>query len=126
MRSRVRSRQNIWVTEITESLDGIDTVQGYSMPILRHEHVTETAGQPLNLFAGIDEVYDRFIVTYDKSFTYREGMQVYVDVEPDLDYNGAITEGSPRPDYIVKRIISSQKGLAIKVGLKRLGANNAS
>lgn len=125
MRTRVRSRQKIWVTEITESLDGIDTIQGYSTPVLRREVVTETGNEPLNLPAGIDEVYDRYIITYGKAFTYREGMQIYVDVQPVLDFNGGITADSPRPDYIVKRIISSQKGLATRVGLIRLGANNA-
>lgn len=125
MRTRVRARQKIWVTEITETLDGIDTVQGYSEPVLRREVVTETGNDPLNLPAGIDEVYDRFIITYDKRFTYREGMQIFIDVVPELDFGGSLTENSPRPDYIVKRIISTQKGLATRIGLVRLGANNA-
>ena len=125
MRSRVRSRQKVWIVTVMESLDGIDTVQGFSKPELRREVVTETNSGPNQLAAGFDEVYDRYIITYDKSFVYREGMQAFIDVKPVLELDGSLAADSPRPDYIVKRVHTTQKGLAVRVGLDRMGANNA-
>lgn len=127
MRTLVHGRQKIWVTEITETLDGIDTVETYSNPIMRKEVVTETNRDTVLYGAGIDEVYDRYIVTYDKKFVYKPGMQVYIDVKPELTNCGCFIyddNGNPtvKPDYYVKRILTGQKTISALIGLKRLGA----
>ena len=88
MRSPSRLKQKIWFSKIEEVIEGIDTVQRYSKPIMKRFTVSATAGTPEEISAGIVPTYDRYITSFDSDFKPEEGMTVWVDNIPQLDDSG--------------------------------------
>ena len=131
MRSRVRDRQNIWFSSVTEKKVGLDTVQEYGNPNMKKMSVSSGTGQPGQVSAGLVVDYDREITSYDKTLrgVIREGDAVFVDVEPQLNEDGTLTMGKDGytpvtpPDYRISAIFSTQKGDVDVFGIKKVGGN---
>lgn len=129
MRSPSRLKQKIWFSKIEEVIEGIDTVQKYSKPIMKRFTVSATAGTPEEIAAGIVPTYDRYITSYDGDFKPEEGMAVWVDNIPQLDDSGnlvmsedGITPVTP-PDYMLRKIIDSQKSKVARYGISKIGGS---
>ena len=131
MRSRVRDRQPVYFSTITEKKVGIDTVQEYSKPIMRKLTVSAGTGAPTQISAGLVVDYDREITSYDKSLRSEvtEGSVCWVDVVPEIADDGSlvmsddgVTPVTP-PDYWIKQIFRTQKGNVDVFGIKRYGGN---
>jgi hypothetical protein len=129
MRSPSRLKQKVWFSKIEEVIEGIDTVQRYSKPIMKRFTVSATAGTPEEIAAGIVPTYDRYITSFDKDFNPEEGNLVFVDIEPVLDDSGnlvmsedGITPVTP-PDYMLRKIIDSQKSKVARYGISKIGGS---
>lgn len=129
MRSPSRLKQKVWFSKVEESVEGIDTVQKYSKPIMKYFTVSSTAGTPEELAAGIVPTYDRYITSFDRDFKPEEGMAVWVDKVPQLDDSenlvmaeDGITPVTP-PDYTLKNIIDSQKSKVARYGISKIGGS---
>ncbi len=129
MRSPSRLKQKVWFSKVEESVEGIDTVQKYSKPIMKYFTVSSTAGTPEELAAGIVPTYDRYITSYDRDFKPEEGMAVWVDKIPQIDDSGnlvmaddSITPVTP-PDYTLKKILSTQRGKVFRYGVSKIGGS---
>lgn len=131
MRSPSSLRQRVCFSKIEEVIEGIDTVQKYSKPIMKRFTVSATAGTPEETAAGIVPTYDRYITSYDRSFRdiAEEGMAVWVDKIPQIDDSGnlvmeedSITPVTP-PDYTLKKIIDSQKSKVARYGISKIGGS---
>lgn len=129
MRSPSRLKQKVWFSKIEEVVEGIDTVQKYSKPIMKRFSVSATAGTPEEISAGIVPTYDRYITSYDRNFKPEEGMAVWVDKIPQLDDSGnlvmaedGITPVTP-PDYMLRKIIDSQKSKVARYGISKIGGS---
>ena len=129
MRSRVRDRQKVWFSTVTEKKVGIDTVLKYWKPIVKKMSVSSGTGQPGQISAGLVVDYDREITSYDKTLrgVIREGDAVFVDVEPQLNDDGTLTMGEDGytpvtpPDYRISAIFYTQKGNVDVFGIKKVG-----
>lgn len=131
MRSPSKLKQKVWFSKVDEVIEGIDTVQKYSKPIMKYFTVSSTAGTPFEIAAGIVPNYDRYISSYDKEFCdiAEEGMAVWVDKIPKLDNfknlvmsDDGITPVTP-PDYILKKILGTQKGKVFRYGISKIGGS---
>lgn len=129
MRSPSRLKQKVWFAKIEEVIEGIDTVQRYNKPIIKRFTVSATAGTPEEISAGIVPTYDRYITSYDRDFKPEEGMAVWVDKIPQLDDSGnlvmaddGITPVTP-PDYVLKKIIGTQRGKVFRYGISKIGGS---
>ena len=72
-------------------------------------------------YDGIDEVSQ-----YDRTFKPIEGMQVWVDVEPELDDYGELIldeDGNPTvmPDYTLKRLVDTKMGTVARYLIHKNG-----
>lgn len=131
MRSRVRDRQPIYFSTITEKKVGIDTVQEYSNLIMRKLTVSAGTGAPTQISAGLVVDYDREITSYDKSLRseVEEGSVCWVDVVPEIADDGSLVmsddEVTPTvpPDYRVDKIFSTKRGNVDVFGIKKIGGN---
>lgn len=135
MRSLSNQKQKVWFSDVEETLDGIDTVASYSKPKLYKLTVSQTSGTPEEISAGIVPDYDRYITyhkpKYGKRMEVKEGMALWVDVEPEIDKEGnlvleddEITPVTP-PDYILKRIIDTKKGSVERYGIVRVAGDES-
>ncbi len=130
MRSPMSQRQKIWFASITEKQDGMDTVNEYSKPVMKLLAVSATSGTPDEIAAGLVPTYDRYITSYDKDFRPQEGDVLWVDVVPDIDENGSLsmkpdgyTPVTP-PDYVLKKVIATQRGIVNRYGISRIGGSH--
>lgn len=127
MRSLSRQKQKTWFAKLQEKLDGIDTIVSYSKPEMYLFTVSYSAGTPGEISAGIVPDYDKTIVSYDRTFKPEEGMVIWVDVAPELDEEGNLIMGEDGitpitpPDYVLKRIIDTQKGIVARYGIAKIG-----
>ena len=131
MRSRVRDRQKIWFSNVTEKKVGIDTVKEYGKPIMRKLTVSAGTGAPTQISAGLVVDYDREITSYDKSLRTEvtEGSVCWVGVIPEISEDGSlvmsddgVTPTVP-PDYRVDKIFSTARGRVDVFGIKKIGGN---
>lgn len=127
MRSSMRQRQSVWFSKVTEKLDGYDSINEYEKPIEKKVTVSYTSGTPDEIAAGILPNYDRYITCFDRSFAPQEGMVLWVDKVPELDEDGnlVLIENVPSvlPDYNLKRVINTQKGIVARYGISKIGGN---
>ena len=129
MRGRKRSLQKVWWVEIEELKDGIDTTIKYGKPKLYWQSVSATSGTPEEISAGIIPNYDRYVTSYDRRFSPEEGMQLFVDREPqiDSDENLVMDEDGitpiTLPDYRMVRILDTKRGNVARYGISKIGGN---
>lgn len=130
MRSLKRQRQYIWFVSVTEENDGIDRIRKYSRPIKRSVTVSATSGTPEEISAGIVPSYDRYITSFDREYSPVEGDMVYVDRIPDIDDNGRLSMAEDgvtptvQPDYVLVKILDTQRGNLSRYGIKRVDTAN--
>lgn len=130
MRSPTRKKQKVWYSKITEKQVGIDTIELYDKPTMKRLVVSATAGDSLEIGAGIVPNYDRVITVYNKPLPeVKESYALWIDVKPVLDDNGYIllendgyTPVTP-PDYTLKRILGTEKGTVFRYGISKIGGN---
>lgn len=135
MRSRSRDKQKVWFSRIEEVLDGIDTVQKYTQPFMKMLSVSATSGTPEELAAGIVPDYDRYITSHKimgcacQNLDVKEGDVCWVDVVPEFDYDGNLVMQEDGvtpvtlPDYVLKKIIDSQKSIVARYGISKIGGS---
>lgn len=133
-RSLSRERQKIWFSKVDERQSGIDTVPFYSKPVMKKLAVSTSAGTPEEIAAGIVPDYDRYIVYHknrycSNEFELEEGMVCWIDVIPQFDDSGnlimdedEITPVTP-PDYVIKKILGSQKSIVSRYGISKIGGS---
>lgn len=125
MRNATRRKQDIWFVSRTKDDSGMDPVYAYSKPVKKRCSVSSTSGSPIETGLGVVPTYDRYIICYDKKFRPEEGTYLYVDKTPELDEQKQLVidenTGEPmvRPDYILQRIASTQKGVLARFGINR-------
>ena len=74
MRGRLRQKQSIWISTVTEKNNGMDKTLVYSNPQKKNISVSATAGTPEELSAGIVPDYDRYITVFDQHFSQKKVM----------------------------------------------------
>lgn len=131
-RSALKLRQDIYMTNVTETRDGIDRVKIYSKPKKYRLSVSATVGTPGIFGVGIVPDYDREITVFRGQFTGfapTEGTLLYVDVTPELSDGNLVLNknGDPTvyPDYVVVRRIETARGRISKYGIKKVSYGNA-
>ena len=126
MRCLQRQTQELWFSVETKKFSGIDDVSTFSKPEMHKFTVSPTGSTPEDYAAGIVPDYDRYITSFDRKFEPIEGMQVWVDVTPELtatkelklDENGCPTV---YPDYTLKREVNTKKGTIARYLIKKNG-----
>ena len=129
MRGRLRQKQSVWISTVTEENKGIDKILVYSDPQKKNISVSATAGTPEELSAGIVPDYDRYITVFDRTFQPKEGNVLWVDVVPEIREDGTLIldgDNSPTvlPDYTLKRILDTQKAQLAPYPKAKIGGNN--
>lgn len=129
MRGIVRRKQDIYWSKVEEKLDGIDTIISYSKPVLIHMSVSATAGTPSELSAGLIPSYDRYITSFDRTFTPNVSDMFWIDVKPILDDEGNIIideNGKTEipPDYKLTKVLDTFKGEVARYGITKIGSEN--
>ena len=84
MRGRLRQKQSIWISTVTEKNNGMDKTLVYSNPQKKNISVSATAGTPEELSAGIVPDYDRYITVFDRTFQPKESNVLWIDVVPEI------------------------------------------
>lgn len=135
MRSRSRDKQCVWFAKFTERQEGIDTIKEWSKPVMENLTVSTTSGTPEEIAAGIVPDYDRYLTYHKlrhgcrKCLELEEGMSVWVDVIPELDYNENLVMQEDGvtpvtlPDYTLKKILDSQKSKVARYGISKIGGS---
>ena len=126
MRNLQRQTQDLYFSVKTFRTDGIDEVSVYSKPEKHKFSVSSSGSTPETYANGIVPDYDRYITSFDRSFQPIEGMQVWVDVTPEIDYNGYLVldeDGLPTvmPDYTLRRKVDTKKGNVARYLIKKNG-----
>ena len=129
MRGLVRQKQSVYWSRITEELDGIDTTQKYQNPELHRFSVSATAGTSEELASGYVPEYDRYITSFDRNFNPQESDVFWIDRMPEINEDGSLIldeSGTPTvsPDYVLVKILNSQKSNVARYGIKKIGAEN--
>lgn len=145
MRNIKRQMQDIWFCDFEEKLDGIDLVKVYGKPEKHRMTVSATSGVVQGFGAGFSLEYSRYITSYERNFKPTEGMMLFIDTVPDLDADGNLRmieveetdldgtvvtdeDGNPvvhmeyttAPDYMLQKIMDSQKGTVARYGIKKV------
>ena len=126
MRCLIRQTQELWFSVKSMAYNGIDEVSVYSKPEMHKFSVSPTGSTPEAYALGIVPDYDRYITSHDRSFDPIEGMQVWVDVVPELDMYGELilgNDGNPTvlPDYTIRRKVDTKMGNVARYLIKKNG-----
>lgn len=126
MRCLVRQTQALYFSVKSMGYSGIDEVSTYSKPEMHRFTVSATGSTPEDYAVGIVPDYDRYITSFDRTFQPIEGMQVWVDVEPELNKYGELVldeDGNPTvmPDYTLRRKVDTKMGTVARYLIKRNG-----
>lgn len=126
MRCLVRQTQELYFSIKSMGFSGIDEVSTYSNPEMHKFSVSATGSTPEDYAAGIVPDYDRYITSFDRSFDPIEGMQVWVDVTPELEDDGSLSldsDGNPTvmPDYTLRRKVDTKMGTVARYLIKKNG-----
>lgn len=133
MRSLFKQRQKVWYTSIKEEEIqdeyGNDTGEYryiYTKPILQKFTVSSTVGDSEEMPAGVMVDYERLVTSYSRDFSPKEGEMLFIDVIPVFDENGSLelnfATGEPvtKPDYVIKKVLDTQKGKVAKYGISKI------
>lgn len=125
MRNATRRKQKIWFVSRGRDDSGIEPTCVYSKPIMKRYSVSPTSGTPTEMNFGLLPTYDRYIISYDRTYTPTEGTYLYVDRVPELNSDGTLVldsetgEPTVKPDYILKRIAYTKKGVVTRFGINK-------
>lgn len=125
MRNATRRKQDIWFVGRERDDSSIDPSYIYGKPIKKRFSVSPTSGYPTEANFGLLPTYDRYIISYDRDFSPEEGTYLYVDRTPELDeykmlvLDEETAEPTVKPDYILKRIAYTQKGVVTRYGIDK-------
>ena len=131
MRSLSRLRQKVWFSRRSERLVNTVKIPVYEKPIMILLTVSSQSGTPEEISSGLILNYDRYITYYKPrlptkvEFQPEEGMVLWVDREPQLDDDGNVSltengEAIVPPDYVLKKILDSQKSLVARFGISKI------
>lgn len=129
MRGLVRQKQKVYWSRITEKTKGLDRIKVYEKPVLYSFSVSSTAGTPEEIAAGIVPDYDRYITSFNRNFHPQEADIFWIDRIPQISEDGSLIsneDGEPTvlPDYILKKILDTQKGNIARYGISKRGNEN--
>lgn len=124
MRNATRRKQDIWFVSRERDDSNINPSYTYGNPVKKRFSVSSTSGTPLEMSFGILPVYNKYIISYDRKFKPVEGTYLYVDRVPEINTDGTLKlleNGEPtvKPDYILTRIMSTQKGFINRYGIDK-------
>ena len=125
MRNATRRKQDIWFVSRDRDDSGIEPSYTYGKPIKKRFSVSATSGSPAEMNFGLLPTYDRYVISYDRTFNPTEGTYLYVDRTPEIDSSGMLVldteSGEPtvKPDYILKRIAYTKKGIVTRYGINK-------
>lgn len=126
MRNLQRQAQDLWFSVKTMGFSGIDEVSVYTKPE-KHKFSVSASATTVEQYAnGIVPDYERYITSFDRNFHPIEGMQVWVDVVPELDAEENLVlgeDGEPtvKPDYTLRRDVDTKKGNVARYLIKKNG-----
>lgn len=126
MRNLIRQSQDLYFSVKTMGFDGIDEVSEYSKPE-KHKFSVSASSTTVEQYAsGIVPDYERYITSFDRTFQPIEGMQVWVDVVPELNDDGDLVldmNGNPTvmPDYTLRRKVDTKMGNVARYLIKKNG-----
>ena len=115
-RTCFRNKQPFWyalydatVEQYDEYGNQIGTSASYGNPVQTSGNISPAKGSVVARQFGDDELYDKVIVTGDRDIPVDEYAVLWIDVEPDLDENGALTVNANGEivtpwDYIVRKV----------------------
>lgn len=129
MRGLKRQKQSVYWSRATERMDGIEKTKVYEKPVKYHFSVSATAGTPEEIAAGIVPDYDRYITSFNRDFKPQEADLFWIDRVPEINEDGELLltdDGNPtvRPDYMLKKILDTQKGNIARYGITKRGNEN--
>jgi len=125
MRNATRRKQDVWFVTRTKDDSGIDPVYTYGKPENHRMSVSPKSGMPTELNFGLLPTYDRYMISYDRTFHPEEGTYLYVDKTPEINaLTGELVldsnnEPTVKPDYILDRIMDTQKGVLARYGIQK-------
>ena len=124
MRNATRRKQDVWFVSRDRDDSSIEPSYVYGTPIKKRVSVSPTSGYPTEMNFGLLPTYDRYIISYERDFNPVEGTYLYVDRTPELDADKELVlneNGEPtvKPDYILKRIADTQKGVLARYGIDK-------
>ena len=125
MRNAVRRKQDVWFVTREKDDSGVEPVYVYGQPENHRMSVSPTSGLPAEMNFGLLPTYDRYMISYDRDFHPEEGTYLYVDKSPDIDCEtGQLVlndnnEPTVKPDYILDRILDTQKGILARYGIRK-------
>lgn len=126
MRNLIRQTQELYFSVKTFETVGIDEISKFSKPEMHKFTVSASGSTPETYANGIVPDYDRYITSFDRTFDPIEGMQVWVDVTPELDSEGNLVldeDGIPTvmPDYTIRRKVDTKMGTVARYLIKKNG-----
>ena len=73
--------------------------------------------------------YDRYITCFDRNFNPQESDVFWIDKIPEINDDGSLVldeSGKPTvpPDYVLVKIINSQKSNVARYGISKIGSEN--
>ena len=115
-RTCFRNKQPFWyalydatVEQYDEYGNQIGTSATYGNPVQTSGNISPAKGSVVARQFGDDELYDKIIVTGDRDTPVDEYAVLWIDVEPELDGNGALKVNADGEivtpwDYIVRKV----------------------
>lgn len=115
-RTCFRNKQPFWyalydatVEQYDEYGNQIGTSATYGNPVQTSGNISPAKGNVIARQFGDDELYDKVILTGDRDTPIDEYAVLWIDVEPELDANGALKVNADGEivtpwDYIVRKV----------------------
>ena len=115
-RTCFRNRQPFWYALYNQTVEQYDeygnqvgTSASYGNPVATSGNISPARGSVITQQFGDDDQYDRVIVTGERDIPIDEYAVLWVEVEPELDENGALKVNANGDyvtpwDYIVRRV----------------------
>lgn len=129
MRGLKRQKQLVYWSRATEKMNGIEKTKVYKKPVKYYFSISATAGTPEEIAAGIVPDYDRYITSFNRNFHPQEADLLWIDRVPETNEDGELLltdDGNPivQPDYMLKKILDTQKGNIARYGITKRGNEN--
>jgi hypothetical protein len=129
MRNSARRKQDVWFVSRTKDDSGIEPTYEYGRVQNYQMSVSPDSGSVDSFSVGLIPKYERYIVSFKHNIDITEGMFVYVDRTPEIDADGFLVKDENDlptvfPDYIVDTIERTQKGVVVKINIKKANGDN--